>query len=215
MKRHIQIAKNKAILTIKNRIINILLGFRNILSWFFLYGVLLPFGLLAEVIFLILFLLFAKYDSITDCKDIKDFSRNLEHFGVYDLPCGGGIITNPGTATRWLKRGYGQKGTIIRCMLLLSEGPFASDLEKNIAGVACDVLYRLGNSASIEQLLKLRDDLLMVLSSHETTSQNRSVIQTKLKYIEALIAGLCKRLNIGVPDGITPLDEEGIRRWFD
>ena len=199
----------------KSQIINMLSGFRDGLFWFFLYGILFPLGLFAEVMFLILFLLLARFDSFTNCEDIEDFSRDLEHFGVYDLPCGGGIITNPGGATRWLRRGYGQKGVASRCILLLSKGPFTKDLEKIITGVACDVLYRLGDSASIEQLRKLRNELLQAFSSPEATSETQSDVQTRLKYTEALIAGLCQRLNIEAPESITPLDKEGVRSWFN
>ena len=214
MIRYMQASRGRTNSTWKSRVLDMLSGFRDKLSWFFLYGVLFPLGLFVEVIVLILFLLLAKYDSITGCEDIEDFSRHLEYFGVYDLPCGGGIITNPGGATRWLRRGYGQKGTVSRCILLLSKGPFTNDLEKIITGVACGVLYKLGNLTSIEKLRKLRNEFLQELSSPDATPEIQSDIQTRLKYIEALIAGLCQRLGMVIPDDIPALDEDGIRYWF-
>ena len=184
------------------------------LSWIFLWS-LLPLEIACEGLVLIIFLLSARYDSITGCEDIEDFSRNLEYFGVYDLPCGGGIITNPDGAARWLRRGYGQKGAASRCIFLLSRGPLTNDSEKLTVSLACDLLYRLGDSTTIDQLQGLRNKLLQQISSSETITQSQSDIQIRLKYTEVLIAGLCQRLSIEIPDNIPSLDEDGVRYWFE
>lgn len=183
------------------------------LSWIFLWS-LLPLELVAEGYSLILFLLIARFDSLVGYENIADFSRDMEHFGIYDLPCGGGIITNPSGATRWLRRGYGQRGAEYRCILLLSKGPLTSEKEKIIFGLAQCSLYKLGDSITIERLQKLRIELLQALSSSGTTAQSRSDMLTRLKDVEALIAGLCQRLGMVIPDDIPPLDEDGIRYWF-
>ena len=119
------------------------------LSWIFLWS-LLPLELVAEGYSLILFLLIARFDSLVGYENIADFSRDMEHFGIYDLPCGGGIITNPSGATRWLRRGYGQKGAASRCILLLSKGPLTNSQEERIVGLARCVLYRLGDSIKVK-----------------------------------------------------------------
>ena len=77
------------------------------------------------------------------------------------------------------------------------------------------MLYRLGDSTTIEQLQGLRNKLLQPMSSSETITQSQSDIQIRLKHTEVLIAGLCQRLNIEIPDNIPPLDEDGIRYWFE
>ena len=85
----------------------------------------------------------ARYQTISGRQDGAGLARELERFGVYDLPCGGGFITDPGKASRWLWLGYGREGAASRCLNLLSQGPLASDQDKLRVALACDVLYRL------------------------------------------------------------------------
>lgn len=184
------------------------------LSWIFLWS-LLPLAVACAGFFLIIFLLLARFQSFIGQENIEGFSQSIDHFGIYDLPCGGGIITNPKVATRWLRWGYGQKGAASRCILLLSKGPLTNDREKVIVSLARQVLYRLGDSTTIDQLQGLHKELLQPLSSSETNPQSRSDIQTRLKYTEVLIAGLCQRLSIEIPDDIPPLDEDEVRYWFE
>ena len=173
---------------------------RDMFSWFFLYIIFLPLAVSGEVIFLIFFILIARLDSITCHQDLEDFSKNLDHFGIYDLPCGGGIITNPDAATRWLRRGYGQEGAVSRCILLISKGPITSGWEQVRIGVACEVVNALGDAATIDKLQKLHDELLSKIPSSETSAQNQSDLQTRLKDIDSLITKLREHLGIESPD---------------
>ena len=93
--------------------------------------------------------------------------------------------------------------------------PFTNIQEEMIFGLARCVLYRLGDSRTIDRLQELRSELLQALFSSEITAQSQSDMQTRLRHVEALIAGLCQRLGMAFPDDIPPLDEDGIRYWFE
>ncbi len=162
----------------------------------------------------IFFLFTARYQTILGREDVADFAREVEEFGVYDLPCGGGFITDPEKAAWWLRLGYGRAGAASRCRNLLSQGPLASEQEGRRVGLACDVLYRLGDATTIEGLRRLRGELLRLQASSGGATSGDSNVQTRLGYAERLIAGLCQRLGLEIPDGIPPLDEEQIQYWF-
>ncbi len=133
---------------------------------------------------------------------------------MYDLPCGGGFITDPQKAAWWLRWGYGRAAAASRCQSLLSHGPLAGEQEGRRVALACDVLYRLGDATTIEELRRWRGELLRLRASSGSATSGDSNVQTRLRYAESLIAGLCQRLSLEVPDGIPPLDEEQIQYWF-
>ena len=60
-----------------------------------MYGVLFTFIQVAEVCLLLLFQLVVRYESVLGGDDIEEFAEDVYSVGVYDLPCGGGIVTNP------------------------------------------------------------------------------------------------------------------------
>jgi hypothetical protein len=180
----------------------------------FLGAALLTLALVSQGFASILFLLTARYQTLLGREDVAGFARELEQFGVYDLPCGGGFLTDPEKASRWLRLGYGRERAASRCQNLLSQGPLASDQERLRVALACDVLYRLGDATTVEELRRLRGGLLRLQPSSGGATSGDSKVQTRLKYAESLIAGLCQRLGLEIPDGIPPLDEDQIRYWF-
>lgn len=213
MQRFEQTTKRKVYLTGKDRVIDTLLRMVRALSEL-MYSVLFTSILMAIAFFLIIFQLVIRYESLLGHDYIDEFTKDLYSVGVYDLPCGGGIITNPIGVSRWLRLGYGRKGAISGCVRLLSEGPLTNDRERLVVSLATSVLYRLGNLTTIDRLQGLRNELLHTLASSEGAPQIQLDAKTRLAYVEALVAGLCQRYNVGLPTGISPLNDDGIRYWF-
>ena len=177
-------------------------------------GALLALALVSGAFASILFLFAARCQTILGREDVAGFARELEAFGVYDLPCGGGFITDPEKAAWWLRWGYGREGAASRCQNLLARGPLASDQEGRRVALACDVLYRLGDATTIEELRRWRGELLCLQASSGGATSGDPEVQKRLSYAESLIAGLCQRLGREIPDGIQPLDEDQVRYWF-
>ena len=205
--------KSKAYLTWKDRVIGTLSRRVRALSEL-MYGVLFTVIQMVIAFFLIIFQLVIRCESLLGRDHIEEFTNDIYSVGVYDLPCGGGIITNPIGVSRWLRLGYGRKRAISGCVRLLSEGPLTNDRERLVVGLATSVLYRLGNLTTIDRLQGLRNELLHTLASSEGASQTQSDAKTRLAYVEALVAGLCQRYNVDLPTGISPLNDDGIRYWF-
>ena len=121
----------------------------DLLLWI-LVGIFLLLYLVFEGLFIIIFLVSSRYQSILGREDIADISDNIEHLGIVHQPPDGGFITYPIRTTWWLRRGYGQKGAASRCILLLSKGPLTNSQEERIVGLARCVLYRLGDSIKVK-----------------------------------------------------------------
>lgn len=213
MQRFEQTAKRRVHLTWTDRVIHRLSRLGKALSEL-MYRVLFTLIQVAVAFFLILFQLVIRYESVLGHDYIEEFAKDIYSVGVYDLPCGGGIITNPIGASRWLRLGYGRKGAASRCIRLLSEGPLTNDQERRVVGLAGSVLYRLGDLTTIDQLHELRNELLQTSASSEVAYQSQSDAKIRLGYVEALIAGLCNRYSVGLPTGVKPLNDDGIRYWF-
>jgi len=123
-------------------------------------------------------------------KERKRFIRDLFEYGVYVLPCGGGVFSEPRHAIYYLEDKYGRNGLLYGCWELVQNDNI--ELPEGVGGTAWGVVYHLADDAFLSQLIAER-------------TEHR---------FDHLIAYSCHRLKRPVPDGIAPLTEEQLQNTF-
>lgn len=118
------------------------------------------------------------------------FVRDLFEYGVYVLPCGGGVISEPRHAIFHLRRKYGKEGLCRGCLELIRNDD--DEWPEGVYGTAWHVVCRLADEAFLDRLLAERRD----------------------KRLDRLIAALCHRLKRPLPEGIAPLTEKEIQTVY-
>ncbi len=130
---------------------------------------------------------------------LRCFICDLEKNGIYVLPCGGGVITEPRQAIYLLKDKYGEDGLrrlcieIVRCTvsgedLILGEG---------IQGLVTGILYHLADENALRELICVYQQQFET-KEHSVCKLNADLFNS----IGFLISCICRRLGKPLPDGI-------------
>ncbi len=142
-------------------------------------------------------------------KERAEFLSNLTEEEVYDLPCGGGLVTSQHWAIDSLKAKYGREGVRQRCLELLTapRSDNTEGLSHEKAFALEGVLYHCGNRTALARLIEHHHGEVATQSSW-TDCYGQRVPGPN----ERLIAALSRRLHVRLPAGIPPLTR---RQVFD
>jgi hypothetical protein len=131
-----------------------------------------------------------------------EFLSNLTEEELYDLPCGGGIVTSQRWAIDALKAKYGMEGVRQRCLELLTapRNGGTEPLSPDAAFALEGVLYHCGNRAALARLIEHHRGEVAA-GRRSTDGYGQSVSGPN----QRLIAALCRRLHMRLPAGIPRL----------
>jgi hypothetical protein len=127
------------------------------------------------------------------------FTRDLNKYGIYVLPCGGGVISEPRNAIYLLKDTYGLEGLRRLCLDIVRCGVSGEDLTlgEGIWSTAAGILYHLADKNVYRELV--------FIYRQQARMKEQSVCKfntTLFDSIEFLISCICRRLDKPLPDDI-------------
>jgi hypothetical protein len=125
-----------------------------------------------------------------------DFASDLFRSGIYVLPCGGGVISEPRRAVRELESKYGQEGLMRESRILLFETPLDSKYPEGSRAVATGIIYLLADGEIFRDLVEMRSQW----------REGPGDLPGRILTIEALISGIAFRLQLPCPEGLAPMD---------
>ena len=140
--------------------------------------------------------------------ELRIFARDPFRKGVYVLPCGGGVISEPRKAIYYLRSRYGDDGLRRRCLRLVRQETTCPDngegLLEGVWSTATGILYHLAD----EEVLA---ELWLVFQSQ---ARNRPELPHDGSYcilgsVESLIVLISNRLQRPLPTGVRPLPPDG------
>lgn len=127
-----------------------------------------------------------------------DFARDLFRHGVYVLPCGGGVISEPRRALAELERRYGREGLLRESRILLLEAPCEGPYPEGSEAVAMGIIYHLAEGELLRDLVETRRRWL----------ESDVDLPGRMRTIETLISGIAPKLGLPCPEGVAPMDPQ-------
>jgi hypothetical protein len=140
--------------------------------------------------------------------ELKIFADTLFREGVDVLPCGGGVTTAPLRALPVLMKKYGKDKLIRLCMKLLFYTPVENDYPEGSDSVAEGVLYHLADADLLRELITIRQDRSPLLKERDKDDIFEDKATIRMKLLEELISGICGRLQLPYPEGLSALDPQ-------
>ncbi len=166
-------------------------------------------------------------------KEINIFTKELFHYGVRILICGGGVSFHPGEALSVLSMKY-KKDKLLQLSKQVAFETFLKCPEGTVE-VARGIIYHLADKELLDELIALRQQRLKEMPPANYKEDTQGIeelideicsrleipypegVETsdplvkcrdEIQGMEELIAGICNRLKIPCPEGIEPLDSQ-------
>jgi hypothetical protein len=144
-------------------------------------------------------------------KILLRFIHDLNKYGIYALPCGGGVIAEPRQAIYLLKDTYGHEGLrhlcldVVRCTVSGEDLTLQEGLWCTVTGI----LYHLAE-VNVSQELVFIYRQQSKLNEQSPCKFNADMLGS----IEFLISCICRRLGLLLPEGIPDVAHEDEVSYF-